>query len=58
LLERLGAYHPLAALLWLGSHGCDAGTEATEAEMVIHTYQPSAAGAAMLASLAQLHRKQ
>jgi hypothetical protein len=58
LLERLGAYRPLTALLWLGGHGCDAGAEATEAETVIHTYQPSAAGAAMLVSLAQLHRKQ
>jgi len=57
LLDRLGAYEPLTALVWLAGHGCDAEGELSEAEAVIRTYQDSPARAAMLATLAQLHRK-
>ena len=57
LLERLGAYEPLTALVWLAAHGCDAESELSEAEALIRTYQDSPARVAMLATLAQLHRK-
>ena len=57
LLDRLGAYEPLTALVWLAGHGCDAEGELSEAEAVIRTYQDLPARAAMLATLAQLHRK-
>jgi hypothetical protein len=57
LLDRLGAYQPLTALLWLGSHGCNAERELSEAEELIRTYQDSPARAAMLAKLAGLYRK-
>jgi hypothetical protein len=57
LLDRLGAYEPLTALVWLAGHGCDAEGELSDAEAVIGTYQDSPARAAMLATLAQLHRK-
>ena len=57
LLDRLGAYEPLTALVWLAGHGCDAEAELSEAEAVIRTYQDSPARAAMLATLAKLHRK-
>jgi hypothetical protein len=57
LLDRLGAYEPLTALVWLAGHGCDAEGELSEAEAVIRTYQDSSARAAMMGTLAQLHRK-
>jgi hypothetical protein len=57
LLDRLGAYEPLTALVWLAGHGCDAEGELSEAEAVIRIYQDSPARVAMLATLAQLHRK-
>ena len=53
LLDRLGAYEPLTALVWLAGHGCDAEGELSEAEAVIRTYQDLPARAAMLATLAQ-----
>jgi hypothetical protein len=57
LLDRLGAYEPLTALIWLASHGCDGEPELREADAVIRTYQPSPARAAMLDRLAQLRNK-
>jgi hypothetical protein len=57
LLDRLGAYQPLSALTWLAGHGCDAKRELSEAEDLIRSYQDSPKRAAMLATLAQLHRK-
>ena len=57
LLERLGAYEPLSALTWLAGHGCNAELELSEAEALVRTYQESPGRAAMLATLAQLHRK-
>ena len=57
LLERLGAYEPLTALTWLAGHGCEAEPELTDAEAMVRTYQDSPARAAMLTTLAQLHRK-
>lgn len=56
LLERLGAYEPLTALVWLAGHGCEAEPELSEAEEVIRAYQDSPQRAAMLASLEKLHR--
>jgi hypothetical protein len=57
LLERLGVYEPLTALTWLAGHGCDADAELSEAEALIRGYQDSPRRSAMLATLAQLHRK-
>ena len=57
LLDRLGAYEPLTALVWLAGHGCEAEAELSEAEAVIPTYQDSRERAAMLATLAKLHHK-
>jgi hypothetical protein len=57
LLDRLGAYEPLTALLWLAGHGCDAERELSEAEELIQTYQPSPSAGLMLGRLEQLHRK-
>lgn len=57
LLERLGAYQPLTALIWVAGHGCDAEPELTDAEAMVRTYQDTRGRAAMLATLAQLHRK-
>lgn len=57
LLDRLGLGEQLPALKWLASHGCDAESELSEAEMLVRSYQDSPARAAMLASLAQLRRK-
>ncbi|HME27694.1 MAG TPA: hypothetical protein VKI44_41295 [Acetobacteraceae bacterium] len=57
LLSRLGSDSPLTALQWLASHGCDADGALTEAEELVRNYQDSPDRAAMLASLAQLHRK-
>ena len=57
LLERLGAYRPLTALVWAAGHGCEAEPELSEAEELIRTYQDSPAKAAMLAALEKLRRK-
>jgi hypothetical protein len=57
LLERMGTRAPLPALKWLAEHGCDPEAELSEAEALVRTYQDSPASAAMLATLAQLHRK-
>jgi hypothetical protein len=57
LLDRLGAYEPLTALVWLAGHGCEAEPELSEAEELIRTYQDSPARVTMLATLAKLHRK-
>ena len=57
LIERLGAHQPLTALTWLAGHGCEAEPELSEAEELVRAYQDSPASAAMLATLAQLHRK-
>ena len=56
LLERLGAYEPLTALVWLAGHGCEAEPELSEAEEVIQTYQDSPQRAWMLGTLEKLHR--
>lgn len=57
LLDRLGAYEPLTALVWLAGHGCEAEPELSEAEEVIGSYQDSPQRAAMLATLDKLHRR-
>ncbi len=57
LLDRLGAYQPLTALVWAAGHGCEAEPELSEAEELIRTYQDSPARVAMLATLENLHRK-
>jgi len=57
LLERLGAYEPLTALVWAAGHGCEAEPELSEAEEVILTYRDSPARVGMLATLEKLHRK-
>lgn len=57
LLERLGAYQPLTALVWAAGHGCEAEPELSEAEELIRTYQDLPARVAMLATLENLHRK-
>jgi hypothetical protein len=57
LLNRLGAYEPLTALIWLASHGCDADATLSEAEALIKTYRPSPSSGLMLGRLEQLHRK-
>ncbi len=57
LLERLGAYEPLTAFVWLAGHGCPAEPELTDAEAMVRAYQDSPARVAMLAKLGQLHRK-
>jgi hypothetical protein len=57
LLSRLGAGEPLTALKWLAEHGCNVEAELSDAEDVVRTYQDSPDRAAMLASLARLHRK-
>ena len=57
LLNRLGASEPLTALVWLGSHGCDVEAETTTAEALIGAYRDTQGRAAMLATLASLHKK-
>jgi hypothetical protein len=57
LLDRLGAYRPLDALVWLAARGCEAEPELSEAEELVRTYQDSPARAAMLDTLEHLHRK-
>jgi hypothetical protein len=57
LLERMGTRAPLPAPKWLAEHGCDTEAELNEAEALVRAYQDSPASAAMLATLAQLHRK-
>ncbi len=57
LLEQLGAYEPLTALVWAAGRGCEAELELSEAEELIRTYQDSPARAAVLATLEKLHRK-
>jgi hypothetical protein len=57
LLGRLGRGEHFSALIWLASHGCDADAAVGEAEGLVRTYQDSPARTAVLAELAQLHRK-
>jgi hypothetical protein len=57
LLGRLGGGEPFSDLIWLASHGCDAEAGLSEAEDMVRAYQDSPQRAAMLATLAQLHRK-
>jgi hypothetical protein len=57
LLERLGGYEPLTALLWLASHGCDADAALSDAEDLVGTYQASPDRAVMLANLARLRHR-
>jgi hypothetical protein len=56
LLERLGVGEQLPALAWLAEHGCDADAELREAEALVRAYQDSSERAAMLATLAKVHR--
>jgi hypothetical protein len=56
LLSRLGAGEPLTALNWLAGHGCNAEAELNEGEDLVRAYRDSPERAAMLASLARLHR--
>jgi hypothetical protein len=57
LLGRLGRGGHFSALIWLASHGCDADAAVGEAEALLRAYQDSPARTAVLAELAQLHRK-
>ncbi|HKD77351.1 MAG TPA: hypothetical protein VKB76_17735, partial [Ktedonobacterales bacterium] len=57
LLSRLGTAQPLSALQWVAAHGCDADGMLDEAAALVGTYQDSPDRSAMLATLAQLHRK-
>jgi len=58
LLARLGGGGaPFRALIWLSEHGCNTEAELTEAESLVRVYQDSSESAAMLATLARLHRK-
>ncbi len=57
LLQRLGAYEPLTALVWVAGHGCEAEPELSEAEGLVNAYQDSPARATMLATRERLHRK-
>jgi hypothetical protein len=57
LVERLGGGNPFAALMWLAQHGCDVEAEVNQAEDIVRAYQDSPRRTAMLAQLAQLHRK-
>ena len=57
LLGRLGGDRRFRALIWLARHGCDAEGTVTEAEALVRAYKDSPDRAAMLAALAQLHRK-
>lgn len=54
--ERLGLGEPLAALLWLAGHGCDADAQLSEAQDVVAAYQPSPERETMAAALAKLKR--
>lgn len=53
LLDRLGTGAPLVALVWLESHGCDAGAMVTEAEALVRAYKDSFARSRMLQMLAE-----
>ena len=57
LLTRMGTGRPLRALLWLGQHGCDTGTELPAAENLVRAYQDSPERAAMLATLGSVRPK-
>jgi hypothetical protein len=57
LLSRLGTASPLSALQWVAAHGCDANGVLDEAAALVRSYQDSPDRSAMLADLAQLHRK-
>jgi hypothetical protein len=57
LLGRLGGESSFSALIWLAQSGCDAETAITEAESLVRAYKDSPDRTAMLATLAQLHRK-
>ena len=57
LLSRMGDGAQFSALRWLGEHGCAVEAELSEADSLVRAYQDSAERAAMLATLAQLHRK-
>jgi hypothetical protein len=56
LLDHLGTGQPFQALTWLGTHGCDSGSEIDEAERLVGAYQDSPERTAMLASLRALPR--
>jgi hypothetical protein len=56
LLGRLRIHDPLNALTWVAGHGCEAEPELSTAEEVVRSYQDSPERAAMLATLAKLHR--
>lgn len=58
MLERMGTGEPLAALIWLGRHGCPAKDELNEADTLIRIYQDSPERGAMLATLGELRAKQ
>jgi hypothetical protein len=57
LLSRLGTASPLSALQWIAGHGCDANDALDEATALVGGYQDSPDRSAMLADLAELHRK-
>jgi hypothetical protein len=46
----------LNALTWVAGHGCEAEPELSTAEEAVRSYQDSPERAAMLATLAKLHR--
>jgi hypothetical protein len=57
LLERLGNGEPLPDLIWLAGHGCEAGSELSEALALVNAYQDSPGRAEMLAELMRLREK-
>ena len=57
LLERLGNGEQLPDLIWLAGHGCEAGTELSEALGLVNAYRDSPGRAAMLAELMRLQEK-
>lgn len=56
LLDRLGAYEPLTALIWLAAHGCDADAELGAAQSLVSSYRDTPGRAAMLSTLAGLRK--
>jgi hypothetical protein len=58
LLERLGNGEQLPDLIWLAGHGCEAGSELSEAVALVRAYQESPGRAEMLAELMRFQVKQ
>jgi hypothetical protein len=52
----LSTQRPFQALMCLGTHGCDTGTEIAEAESLVSSWQDSPERTAVLANLRTLPR--